>query len=104
MVIKWLAPSRQSLKDIVAYYKKEYAENAALKLITEIRTSVERLKEFPELAAVEPLLMSRDKTYRSLVVTKTYKVIYYIENDIINISDIWDCRQSPETNKKKIKE
>lgn len=34
MVIKWLTPSRKSLKDIVAYYKKEYAENAALKIVT----------------------------------------------------------------------
>lgn len=103
MVIKWLAPSRKSLKDIVAYYKKEHAENAALKIVTEIRTSVEKLKEFPELAAVEPLLKNRTKVYRSLVATKTYKVVYYIENETINISDIWDCRQSPETNKKKVK-
>jgi hypothetical protein len=33
---------------------------------------------------------------------KIFKVIYYIENEVINIAEIWDCRQAPETNVKKI--
>jgi hypothetical protein len=31
-----------------------------------------------------------------VVKNKRYKVIYYIEKDIIHISAIFDCRQDPE--------
>ena len=103
MVVKWLAPAKESLKNISSYYKKEYTPKAAFKIITEIRLSVNKLKEFSELAAIETLLEGRTKTYRSLVVSKTYKVVYFIENKTVYVADIWDCRQHPETNKRKIK-
>lgn len=56
------------------------------------------------MAAVELLLEDEPIIYRSLVVTGTYKVIYYIGSNTVYIYDIWDCRQVPETNLKKIKE
>lgn len=48
------------------------------------------------MAPIEPLLQERKEVFRSLVVRKNYKVIYYIQNTIIYIADIWDCRQDPD--------
>lgn len=99
----WLTPAKESLREIAIYYKKEYGEKPAKKVVSDITTSGNKLKYFPEMAAIEPLLKNRTKTYRSLVIKKTYKVIYYIDRNIIYIADIWDCRQSPKTNTSKIK-
>ena len=104
MVLTWLGPAKQSLKEIADYYKKEYNKSSARKVVKQIRTAVESLKDFPQVAAVELLLENEPLIYRSLVVTSTYKVIYYVSSDTIYIYDIWDCRQAPETNIKKLKE
>ncbi|WP_085535418.1 type II toxin-antitoxin system RelE/ParE family toxin [Massilibacteroides vaginae] len=103
MVLIWLSPAKESLKEITDYYKKEYSERAARKIVRQIKTAVMKLKDFPEMAAVEFLLEDEPLIYRSLVVTSTYKVVYYIGSDVIYVYDIWDCRQSPETNKRKSK-
>lgn len=103
MVLTWLAPAKESLKEIADYYKREYSESAARKIVSQIRIAVEKLKDFPEMAAVEPLLEGEPLIYRSLVIRNTYKVIYSISIDMLYIYDIWDCRQAPETNVKKVK-
>ena len=54
------------------------------------------------MAEAEQLLQERPETFRSLVVRQTYKVVYYIEDTVIYIADVWDCRQSPEKMKKNI--
>lgn len=104
MVLKWLTRAKASLKEIAKYNEKEYSEQSAKKIVSEITLDVNKLKKFPELAAIEPLLKHRVKTYRSLVIAKNYKAVYYIDGEIIYISQIWDCRQSPKTNLKKVKD
>ena len=53
------------------------------------------------MAPIESLLEDRDKVYRALVVDK-YKIVYYVENNIIYIAAVWDCRQNTEKLKKRI--
>ncbi len=102
MEIKWLSPAKKSLSEIYNYYKKERSTKTAKKVTSSIQSSIERLITFPEMAPLESLLNDCTKPYRSLVTTYAYKVIYYIEDDIIYITDIWDCRRSPDGNRNKI--
>ncbi|MDR1582742.1 MAG: type II toxin-antitoxin system RelE/ParE family toxin [Prevotellaceae bacterium] len=104
MVINWSDTAKARLREIFYYYENEVSNKKALEIVTKITSSVTPLENFPEQAALEPLLIERTKDYRSLVVMKIFKVVYYIENEVVNISEIWDCRQAPETNIKKIKE
>lgn len=104
MVLRWLVPAKESLKQIADYYKKEYSINSAKKIINQIRTTVEKLKDFPQMGSIDLLLEDEPLAYRSLVITKIYKVVYYVDSDIIYISDIWDCRQDPEVNVRKIEQ
>lgn len=46
------------------------------------------------MAPIEPLLEGYLHPYRSPVVKKKYKIIYYISNDLIYITAVWDCRRS----------
>lgn len=103
MVIDWSDTARIRLHEIFHYYETEINRKKAFEVVTKITSKVASLEAFPEQAAKEPLLEERTKNYRSLVVVKIFKVVYYIEDEVVNIADIWDCRQSPETNVKKIK-
>jgi plasmid stabilization system protein ParE len=79
------------------------SENAAVDVYNEILDEIERLKSFPEIASIESGLTDISEMFRSLVVRKTYKVIYFIKNDTVCISAIWDCRQNPQILKNKLK-
>ena len=43
----------------------------------------------------EPLLEDEAITYRSYVLNRLNKIIYYIENDHVEIADFWDVRRDP---------
>ncbi len=74
---------------------------AAIKMHNKILDAVEPLLYFPQMAPIESLLEDRDKVYRALVVDK-YKIVYYVENNIIYIAAVWDCRQNTEKLRKRI--
>lgn len=44
---------------------------------------------------IEKLLRNRKHIYRSFVVHRHYKLIYYIEKDTVYIADLWDTRREP---------
>lgn len=56
------------------------------------------------MGPIEPALKDFSEKYRSLVVRRLFKLIYRIdvENQLVIIITIWDCRQSPEKLKTKI--
>ena len=75
--------------------KAEVIESAANKILKDIYDAVLPLQNFPQMAAIEPLLSDLPITFRSLIVRSIFKVIYFIdeEKEVINIATIWDCRQ-----------
>jgi Plasmid stabilization system protein len=102
MKIKFLIAAEEHLDNIYNHIA-EKSERAAITLYNHFLDEIERLENFSQIAAIEPLLINKPQTFRSLVVHRNYKVIYYIEKETIYIAAIWDCRQSPEINEKKIK-
>lgn len=70
-----------------------------------MKTKILHLAEMPEIVRPEPLLAHRSKHYRSLIVSKHHKAIYYIDNDKqkIVIADIWDMRRLPSSMAKRVK-
>ena len=63
------------------------------------------LADNPYLGPVEPLLADRMQTYRSVVVAKLNKMVYYVEDDdkIIYVVAFWDCREEPATLARQVK-
>jgi len=94
MKVIFTGKSLTQLANIYAFYKRK-SPTAAVRIYNQIIDEIEILKTFPQLASFEPLLSEKGKTYRSLVIRKLFKAVYYIHNGTIYISDIWDCRQSP---------
>ena len=54
------------------------------RFVDEVQRTNERLSVFPRLGKIEPALRGLKREYRSLVVHKNYKVIYYIDDDMAN--------------------
>lgn len=102
MEIIWLPMAEKALEAIFSFYE-EKSIKAARKIIADILQATDQLSVHPEMATIEELLQERQETFRSLVVRQTYKVVYYIEDTVIYIADVWDCRQFPEKLKKGIR-
>ena len=102
MKIVFLVAAQDHLENIYSQISIK-SEQAATNLYNHFLDEIERLKDFPQMAAIEALLENESQTFRSLVVQPNYKVIYFIENEIVYIAAIWDCRQNPRALKKTLK-
>ena len=58
------------------------------------KVSIEKLAEFPAVCPIIPEISNNVREYRKLVVSKEISVIYWLEDDYINVSFIWDTRRS----------
>lgn len=92
--IIWLPSAFINLDDIFNFLAQK-SENAAVRLVNKLYSSASLLKTFPQAGSLESLLESRQKAYRCLVVEKHFKLIYYIENEVVYIAAVWDTRQDP---------
>ena len=93
MTVKWYIEAAGDLDKIYNYYVTRNPRVAAM-LYNKILDSVEILKTQPYVATVEQILIGYPEGYRSLVVGN-YKVVYFIEDNLVLIVQIFDCRQNP---------
>jgi plasmid stabilization system protein ParE len=68
----------------------------AVKVYNGILDEIEVLMSFPQIARIEDSLKGFGVEFRSLVVLRRYKVVYFVEEDVVYIFMIWDCRRNPE--------
>jgi len=95
MKLYYTHKAARSLNNIYEFLCEKNIRAAAV-IHNEILDEVEKLLLFPLMAPVETELQDRLFEYRSLVIHHTYKVVYRIDEQIIYIIDIWDCRRNPE--------
>ena len=94
MKIKISENAEKHLDSIFDFICKEN-EKAAIDTYNTILDKIDFLAKQPKMAAIELLLEEFPCEYRSLVVMKKYKVVYFIKDEIVHISAIWDCRRNP---------
>ena len=85
----------EDMENIYRYYALQN-EVYAVELYNQIIEEAEQLQYFPQMAQKEPLLKEYSEEYRSLVVWNNYKLVYFVENDTVNIVAVFDCRQNPD--------
>jgi len=91
MKIIWSPTARTKTKEILEYISKDNPD-AALTLIDQFETKVEKLKQNPESGRVLP--ETKNDKIREVVVHKNYGVIYEINPDIIEILTVRHFRQN----------
>lgn len=57
----------------------------------------------PELGKIDPLFAHRKQLYRSIIVRRLNKIVYYIKDDTIRIAAMWDTRREPKAQARKVR-
>ena len=96
MKVLWTIFAESQL-DKIYNYIRTYNPFTATEIYNDIVDESATLARFPRKGAKEPLLDEFPEEYRSLVVRRNYKVVYYIDNETtIYVVAVFDCRQNPE--------
>lgn len=98
MKYQWRKQAERQMEREVRYCTYTFDAHVALNFIESINKQVLLLSSYPFMGRVEPLLTHKKRhEYRSLVVHKHFKPIYYIESvrDTLYIVDLWDTRREP---------
>ena len=98
MKVVLLPKALSRLDEIFDWIKTTNNENAAARIYNLILDELEILESQPRIAPIEPSLEDFPMQFRSLVIKKKYKAIYYIEEliNVVYVATIWDCRQNTE--------
>lgn len=103
MKVEWAPRALHEWENTVRYIYREFGRKAAEEFEQSVAKWEARIVINPELAHQELLLKHRDKLYRGLIVSKYNKLIFYVEEDIVYISDLWDMRREPSRLSRRLK-
>ena len=95
MKVRWKTNAIQSRRQIARYINKNFGATALKDFLHEIDRTVNLIKSNPAIAHIDPLFEERAKTYRSIIINRRSKMVYYIEDETIYIAAFWDCRKDP---------
>lgn len=97
MKYKYSPRARKDRRAIYTYYSDKAGKKVARNILSSIHQSVKLLPNYPNLGYIEPQLEDFPQCFRTLTDIPNYKIIYWIEEDIVKIATVFDCRQRPET-------
>lgn len=97
MKVIWLQRAEKALHQTGSYLLQEFGEVAYEKFIHDVEDVAYLLEGMPELGHYEPLLSHYPQGYRSIVINCLNKLIYYIKDDEILITALWDTRREPKS-------
>ena len=103
MIVSWSKRAIKSLTHTSVYILQEFGDSTNKRFLQEIQRVSDLLEESPFMGQVEPLLIGKSKEYRSVVVNRLNKIVYYIKGNTIRISAFWDTRREPNSLAKEVK-
>ena len=95
MQVTWNKKALTQLDAVMRYGSQEFGERTTQRLYARIMSYEPLLAANPRLGVAEPLLAGRKREYRSIVVHKLFKLVYYVKDDILHIAALWDTRREP---------
>ena len=95
MRVVWYPEAAKRLHQVVSYIQTEYGSKSCTKFLKEAYRTERLLARNPYLGPIEPFLADAPVQYRSIVVNRLNKIVYWINGDVIEIVDFWDTRKEP---------
>ena len=95
MKVRTLEQAEEAIQKTARYIQREFGRRSRDKFLSKVEETKELLSFNPHLGPVEPLLVDRATTYRSVVVARQNKMVYRLTDDCIEIADFWDVRREP---------
>ena len=103
--VKWQKRAEGELYRILVKGFLQFGDTTANKFSERVAFINQELTRFPETGFLEPLLKGRMQVYRSYLINKRFKLIYYYvsSSDTVIVADIWDTRREPKNLVSRIK-
>ena len=95
MRVIWLPQAKRQLRQTASYILKEFGQKVRSEFMQDVRHANMLLSKNPNMGSAEPLLADRSIMYRSYVVNRLNKIVYFIKEDHIEVADFWDVRREP---------
>lgn len=87
----WLQRAVKDFDAIYVYYQQVAGEGVAKRRLSKILQATDAIAYMPQIGFVDEEFPHIPK-YRYLVVLD-YKIYYFVEESVVYIAAIWDCRQ-----------
>ena len=84
-------------------FKQNFGKNARMNFRCEIAHVSQLLQKNPNLGPAERYLADAPVLYRSIVVNRLNKMVYWINDDVIEIVDFWDTLREPVAQAEQVK-
>lgn len=92
--IRWSLLAYDAYQNIGDDIHKRFGYKARSDYEKEVDETVNRLANFPNLGKQE-FELAQDGSVRSMPIRKLSKIIYFVEEDVLYIADVWATRQDP---------
>lgn len=89
MRVVWSRRALREWENAVSYIFRKFGIMAVKEFEKDVTLWESLIAQNPELAHQEILLENRSKLYRGLVVNNYSKLIFYVEEDVLYIADLW---------------
>jgi len=103
MRIIWSPSASEALVKTATYIRKEFGPKSKKRFLDEIKHTAKLLEDYPNLGMIEPLLEGTPVLYRSIVVNRLNKLVYFIKGQNIEIVALWDTRSEPKSQANELK-
>lgn len=100
IVVVWSDSAIEELRSIYDYLYFQASKRVADKISNAIVDKSLLLEETPRAGQKEELLTHLNKEIRYLI-EGNYKIVYWIDENIVSIATVFDCRQNPQKLKSK---
>lgn len=95
MTILWHKRAAEALHQVEEYILFNFGEQIRQEFMDEVEKSVLALADNPTIGRIDPLFVHRKQEYRSIIVRKLNKIVYYTQNNTIHVAAFWDTRREP---------
>ncbi len=95
MKIHWHKRAAAQLHQVEEYVLRDFGERIRQEFMDEVEQTVLSLAEMQTMGQIDPLFAHRKQTYRSIIVRRLNKVVYYVKDDTLHIAAFWDTRREP---------
>ena len=100
MKIHWHKRAAAQLHQVEDYVLRDFGERIREEFMDEVEEAILALADMPTRGKLDPLFAHRKQAYRSIIVRRLNKVVYYVKGDTLHIAAFWDTRREPKNQAK----
>ena len=95
MTIRWHKRAADQLHQVEDYVLRDFGERIRREFMDEVEQAVLSLADMPTRGKLDPLFAHRKEVYRSIIVRRLNKIVYYVKGETLHIAAFWDTRREP---------